>query len=64
MDYLEEIFLKAREISDPGDRASYLWDACCGDTSFLERVQAMLCEATGWAPPSLRSETSRYRRSQ
>jgi len=61
MDYLEEIFLKAREISDPNDRASYLWDACCGDTSFLKRVQEMLCVPTAWVA-SLRSETSRYRR--
>jgi hypothetical protein len=57
MDYLEEVFLKARRIYDPADRASYLWDACCGDTNFLERVQVMLSEATGWTPSSPSSET-------
>jgi hypothetical protein len=45
MDYVDEIYLKAQEIQDPGDRASYLWDACCGDTNFLERVLTKLSEA-------------------
>jgi hypothetical protein len=56
MNYLDEIFLNARQISNPVERTSYLWDACCGDTDFLERVEAMLCEADGRTPASLIGE--------
>ena len=59
MDYTEEIFLNARNISDPNDQASYIWDACCGDTSFLKQVRSMLAEVPpGPSPRGSNSEFS------
>ena len=44
---VDDIFLNARELSDPAEREVYLKDACGGDAELLDRVKGMLCDATG-----------------
>src|SRR5262249_43549899 len=43
----EDIFLKAREISDPAARAAFLNEACGGDSGLRTKVEAMLRDAEG-----------------
>ena len=47
MDFQDDIFLNAREIADPTDRATYLAQACGADDAVRERVAAMLRDADG-----------------
>jgi serine/threonine protein kinase len=47
MEPQDTIFLKARDIADPAERAAYLTQACGNDTVLRQRVEAMLCDATG-----------------
>ena len=47
MDSAEEIFLNAREISNPAERVAYLKEACGADAGLRKRVEAMLSDATG-----------------
>src|SRR5262249_50220476 len=42
MESLDDIFLKAREISDAAEQAAYLAKACGGDSELRARVEAML----------------------
>src|SRR5437667_28310 len=49
MDSLDEIFLNAREIRDPAERAVYLAQACGADTDLRSRVEALLRDADGAA---------------
>ena len=41
----DDIFLNAREIADPAQRATYLEQACGADTDLHSRVEAMLRDA-------------------
>jgi hypothetical protein len=47
VDSEDDIFLKAREISDPKERAAYVGEACGGDADLRGRVQAMLRDSAG-----------------
>jgi eukaryotic-like serine/threonine-protein kinase len=38
----ETLFLAAREIADPADRAAYLKDACGADTALCQRIERLL----------------------
>ena len=44
MDSADNIFLNAREITEPVERAAYLAMACGSDSGLLERVEAMLLD--------------------
>jgi hypothetical protein len=46
MEPLDTIFVHAREMADPAQRAAYLTQACGGDADVLRRVEAMLRDAT------------------
>jgi serine/threonine protein kinase len=43
----DTIFLKARQIADLAERATYLTHACGNDADLRQRVEAMLRDATG-----------------
>src|SRR5213594_3180670 len=43
----DTIFLNAREISDPAERAAYLVKECGADAELRSRVEAMLRDAEG-----------------
>jgi serine/threonine protein kinase len=43
----DDIFLEAREISDPIRQAAYLTQACGGDVALRERIEGMLRDAQG-----------------
>src|SRR5215471_2389881 len=45
MDSAEEIFLNAREISNPAERVAYLKEACGADAGLRKRVEAMMSDA-------------------
>src|SRR5215470_6566131 len=45
MESQDEIFLKAREITDPAEQAAYLAQACGSDAELRKRVEAMLRDA-------------------
>src|SRR5215813_8550098 len=45
MEGAEDIFLNARALSDQGERAAYLSEACHGNVALLERVQSLLQDA-------------------
>src|SRR5881396_3235749 len=45
MDSLDDIFLNAREIGDPAERATYLAQACGADAALRGRVEALLRDA-------------------
>ncbi len=47
MDSQDDIFLNAREIANPTERATYLAQACGADTDLRNRVEAMLSDADG-----------------
>src|SRR6266849_2133538 len=47
MDSLDDIFLNARELGDPVERATYLAQACGADTALRGRVEALLRDADG-----------------
>src|SRR5438876_3395392 len=47
MDSLDDIFLNARELGDPTERAAYLGQACGADTDLRSRVEALLRDAAG-----------------
>ena len=47
MDSLDDIFLNAREMGDPTERAAYLAQACGADTDLRSRVEALLRDADG-----------------
>src|SRR6185436_14314965 len=47
MDSIDDIFLNARELSDPGERAAYLANACGGNADLRSRVETMLRDAEG-----------------
>src|SRR5438552_10732480 len=47
MESLDEIFLSAREMRDPTERASYLDRACGADAALRGRVEALLRDADG-----------------
>jgi hypothetical protein len=47
MDPVEDIFLNARDISEPARRAAYLNQACGGDPAIRARVEKMLSDAAG-----------------
>ncbi|HEY1663188.1 MAG TPA: serine/threonine-protein kinase [Verrucomicrobiae bacterium] len=47
MEPQDTIFLKGREIADPGERVAYLAQACGGDADLRRRVEVMLRAATG-----------------
>src|SRR6058998_2343439 len=47
MDSLDDIFLNAREMGDPTERAAYLAQACGADTDLRSRVEALLRDAAG-----------------
>src|SRR6266511_1235444 len=47
MESLDDIFLNAREIADPAERATYLTQACGNDTDLHSRVEALLRDADG-----------------
>src|SRR5438552_11406509 len=49
MDSLDEIFLNAREIRDPAERAVYLAQACGADAALRGRVEDLLRDADGAA---------------
>src|SRR5438876_2906796 len=49
MDSLDDIFLNAREMGDPTERAAYLAQACGADTDLRSRVEALLRDADGAA---------------
>src|SRR6058998_1441793 len=49
MDSLDDIFLNAREMGDPTERAAYLAQACGADTDLRSRVEALLRNADGAA---------------
>ncbi len=44
---LDDIFLNARELGDPTERAAYLGQACGADTDLRSRVEALLRDAAG-----------------
>jgi eukaryotic-like serine/threonine-protein kinase len=43
----DTIFVTARDIADPAERAAYLTQACGNDADLRQRVEAMLRDATG-----------------
>src|SRR5262245_2095615 len=45
MESQDDIFLKAREITDTVQQAAYLAEACAGDDALRRRVEAMLRDA-------------------
>ena len=45
MESLDDIFLNARQLADPDERAAYLAEACSGDGGVRQRVEAMLRDA-------------------
>src|SRR5262245_25834730 len=45
MDPVDDIFLRARELADPVQRATWLDKACGGDAQVRQRVEAMLRDA-------------------
>ena len=47
MEPQDTIFLKARDIADPAERAAYLTQACGNDADLRQRVEAMLRDAAG-----------------
>src|SRR5215471_6711299 len=47
MESLDDIFLSARQITDPAERAAYLAKACGGDPVLRRRLEAMLRDAEG-----------------
>src|SRR5438094_1103446 len=47
MDSLDDIFLNAREMGDPTERAAYLGQAVGADTDLRSRVEALLRDAAG-----------------
>src|SRR6185295_12388310 len=47
MDSPDDIFLNAREIADPAERATYLAQACGADSALRARVEALLRDADG-----------------
>src|SRR6185295_15473032 len=47
MDSEDDIFLNAREIADPAERATYLAQACGADAALRERVESLLRDADG-----------------
>ena len=47
MESIDDIFLNARELTDPDERAAYLAKACAGDADLRARVEAMLRDAEG-----------------
>src|SRR6185369_8757682 len=47
MDSQDDIFLNAREMGDPSERARYLDKACGADDGLRQRVEAMLRDAEG-----------------
>jgi serine/threonine protein kinase len=47
MESLDDIYLNAREIGDPTERASYLAQACGADAALRSRVEALLRDADG-----------------
>jgi len=47
MESIDDIFLNARELDDPDERAAYLAKACSGDVDLRARVEAMLRDAEG-----------------
>src|SRR6266702_1559352 len=49
MDSLDDIFLKAREMGEPTERAAYLAQACGADAALRSRVEALLRDADGAA---------------
>src|SRR5689334_13528304 len=49
MDSPDDIFLKAREMDDPTERATYLDRACNADDALRQSLEAMLRDAEGAA---------------
>jgi len=47
MESQDEIFLTARDLADPAERAAYLTQACGNDADLRQRVEAMLRDAAG-----------------
>jgi serine/threonine protein kinase/tetratricopeptide (TPR) repeat protein len=47
MESQDTIFLTARDIPDPAERAAYLTHACGNDADLRQRIEAMLRDATG-----------------
>jgi serine/threonine protein kinase len=47
MESSDDIFLKARELSDATERAAYLKQACGGDPALMGKVEAMLRDSEG-----------------
>src|SRR6266542_3955475 len=47
MEPLDDIFLNARELGDPTERAAYLAEACGADAVLRGRVEALLRDADG-----------------
>jgi eukaryotic-like serine/threonine-protein kinase len=47
MEPQDTIFLKARDIADPAERAAYLTQSCGNDAALRQRVEAMVRDATG-----------------
>ena len=47
MESLDALFLNAREISNPAERAAYLAKACGADADLRARVETMLRDAEG-----------------
>jgi len=45
MESCDDIFLNARELADPGERAAYIDQACGNDADLRQRVDAMLLVA-------------------
>ena len=47
MESVDAIFLNAREISNPAERAAYLAKECSADADLRVRLEAMLRDAEG-----------------
>src|SRR5260221_14316079 len=47
MDSPDDIFLNAREMGDPTERAAYLAQACGADATLRQRVEDLLRDAAG-----------------
>src|SRR6185503_10061516 len=47
MDSIDDIFLNARELADPGKRAAYLANTCGDNAALRSQVEGMLRDAEG-----------------
>ena len=47
MESQDAIFLTARDMADPAERAAYLSRACGNDAELRQRVESMLRDAAG-----------------